>query len=157
MSTHYTEAVRFFTRELRDQHAAADLVQESYARILARHGAEVENFRALLFRTARNLAIDIYRKAKAEERCLETLGIIGPDCAPSPEKTVSARQQLQRLTNLLAVMPPKRREAFVLVRVYGYSHAEAALHMGSTVGAIEKHMVRAVLDLLPLALAFSPA
>jgi RNA polymerase sigma-70 factor (ECF subfamily) len=47
-------------------------------------------------------------------------------------------------------MPRKRREVFVLVRIYGFSHAEAAVHMNISEAAIEKHVVRAVCDCMGL-------
>ncbi|MEG1455609.1 MAG: sigma-70 region 4 domain-containing protein [Comamonas sp.] len=47
-------------------------------------------------------------------------------------------------------MPRKRREAFILVRIYGCSYAEAAAHMGVSVDAIDRHVVRAVMDCMRL-------
>lgn len=47
-------------------------------------------------------------------------------------------------------MPRKRREVFVLVRIYGFSHAEAAAHMNISEASIEKHVVRAVCDCMGL-------
>jgi RNA polymerase sigma factor (sigma-70 family) len=153
MVTHdYAELLNYFSRALQDRDAAADVVQESYARVLGM-GARtmVQDLRALLFRTGKNIVIDDARRRQVETRMADTLAALHAGEAPSADRSVSARQQLERLAARLNVLPRRRREAFILVRVYGYSHAEAATHQGVSVEAIEKHVVRAVCDLLDLA------
>jgi RNA polymerase sigma factor (sigma-70 family) len=149
---HYAELLNYFSRALQDRDAAADVVQESYARVLGM-GARtlVQDMRALLFRTGKNIVIDDSRRRKVEARMADTLGLLVQQSdAPSADRAVSARQQLERLTARLAMLPRRRREAFILVRVYGFTHAEAAAHQGVSIGAIEKHVVRAVCDLMDL-------
>lgn len=149
----HSELVGFFARSLNDRDAAADVVQESYARVFAMNPASgaVRDLRALLFHTGKNIVVDGARRRQAEARMLQTLALICADEAPSAEREASARQQLERLAQRLRAMPRKRREAFVLVRIHGLTHAEAATHMQGSVAAIEKHIVRAVCDLMGLA------
>lgn len=149
---YYAELVSFFARSLKDREAATDVVQESYARVLALQAREVavRDLRALLFRTGKNIVIDDARRRQAEVHLLQTLAVVGADEAPSAERQVEGRQQLERLSRRLQAMPRKRREVFVLVRIYGFSHAEAATHMGVSEAAIEKHVVRAVCDCMGL-------
>lgn len=149
---YYAELMSFFSRSLRDREAAADVVQESYARVLALQAREVavRDLRALLFRTGKNIVIDGARRRQAEAQVLQTLAVVGADEAPSAERQVAGRQQLELLARRLHAMPRKRREVFVLVRIYGFSHAEAAAHMDVSEAAIEKHVVRAVCDCMGL-------
>ncbi|HVR53706.1 MAG TPA: sigma-70 family RNA polymerase sigma factor [Pseudorhodoferax sp.] len=144
----YAELVNFFSRSLNDRDAARDLVQEAFARLAAlhAHGTPVADERALLYRVGKNLVVSGARRRAAEERMLQTLALVGADSAPSVEQQVDARQRLDRLMARLAVMPRKRREAFVLVRIYGYSYAEAGAFMGVTAAAVDRHVVRAVFD-----------
>ena len=146
----YAELVNFFARSLNDRDAARDVVQESYARVLRlqARSAVVNDLRALLFRTGKNIVIDEARRRKAEAAVLETLSLVHQDDAPSAQQAVEARQQLDRLLARLNVMPRKRREAFILVRIYGFTHAEAAVHLETTPVSIEKHIVRAICTLL---------
>ncbi|MCW5603344.1 MAG: hypothetical protein KIT18_02180, partial [Burkholderiales bacterium] len=88
-----------------------------------------------------------------EARALEALHAAAPVTAPSVERVVADRQALARITSRLQRLPEKRRDAFVLVRVYGCTHAEAAAQLGLSVAAIEKHVVRATLDCADLFLA----
>jgi RNA polymerase sigma-70 factor (ECF subfamily) len=67
------------------------------------------------------------------------------------EQQAIARQQLDGLVRRLAVMPPKRRDVFILVRVHGFSYKEAGAHMGLNETAIERHVMRAILDCASLA------
>ncbi|WP_382322888.1 sigma-70 family RNA polymerase sigma factor [Hydrogenophaga sp. UC242_53] len=151
---YYAELLNYFSRALQNREAAADVVQESYARVLGMDGqALVRDMRALLYRTGKNIVIDDARRRRVEAGMLETLGLIHRDEAPSADRIASARQQLSRLAVRLATLPRRRREAFILVRVYGHTHAEAAEHQGVSVEAIEKHVVRAVCDLMDLATA----
>lgn len=148
---HYAELLGYFARALRSRDAAADVVQESYARVLGM-GAQalLLDMRALLYRIGKNIVIDEARRRRVEEGVLQTLGLLQAQESPPPEHTAAARQQLEWLAARLFVLPRRRREAFILVRVYGMSHAEAAAHQGVTVAAIEKHVVRAVCDLADL-------
>lgn len=153
MAAHfYTELLNFFSRTLRDRDAATDVVQESYARVLAMESqATILDVRALLYRTGKNIVIDAARSRQAELRMIETLSLISPDESPCLERTVGARQSLRRLAARLGALPRKRREAFILVRIYGFTHAEAAAHLETTPVSIEKHIVRAVCDLMAAA------
>lgn len=148
VARYYSELVNFFTRSLKDRDAASDLVQEAYARVLTLHqrGAELLDPRALLYRTGKNLAVSGFRHREAEARMLQTLALVRDDSSPSVEQHVDARLRLERLLARLGAMPRKRREAFILVRIYGHSYAEAAAHMGVSIEAIDRHVVRAVLD-----------
>ncbi len=148
LERYYRELLGYFTRSAGDGDTAADVVQEAYARVLSLQdrGADVVEPRALLYRTGRNLLINQARRRVVEARVLDTLALVAPVNAPSAEHHASARQQLARLLLLLEAMPPKRRQAFVLVRVYGMSYAQAAAHMDISLIAVERHITRALLD-----------
>ena len=128
------------------------MVQESYALVFAMQSQDlaIRDLRALLFRTGKNIVIDDARRRTAEARMLQTLAVVAADEAPSPERQLQGQQQLALLSRRLQAMPRKRREVFVLVRIYGFSHAEAAAHMNISEAAIEKHVVRAVCDCMGL-------
>lgn len=144
---HYKELLAFFSHSLRDFDAASDVVQESYARLLTmgRH-TDIAEPRALLYRIGKNVVLDRLRREKTEAKALDTLAVLNSHSAPSVEWEVDVRQRIERILSRLAVMPRRRRDAFILVRIYGYKHAETAARLGMTVAAVEKHIVRAVMD-----------
>ena len=57
--------------------------------------------------------------------------------APSPERVAAARQGLNVLTRLLGELRPKRRAAFVLSVLEGYSVDEAAALLGISANALK--------------------
>ncbi len=144
----YRELLRYFTRHTRDGDAAADVVQEAYLRVYAlQHaGGAVAAPRALLYHTGRNIVATAATRRAAEQRMLDTLALISSDSAPTVERQAIARQQLERLLERLAVMPRKRREAFILVRIHGYAYKEAAAHMGLSEAAVERNVMRGIFD-----------
>ena len=60
-----------------------------------------------------------------------------PTEAPGPDRIVEARQGLKVLDRLLAEMRPKRRAAFVLHVLEGYSMEEAAAILNTSVAAVK--------------------
>ena len=64
VTRYYRELLNFLSRAVNNREAAADLAQESYARVLAmqQDGVTIAEPRALLYRTARNLVIDQHRR-----------------------------------------------------------------------------------------------
>jgi RNA polymerase sigma-70 factor (ECF subfamily) len=57
--------------------------------------------------------------------------------APGPDRVVEARQMLKLLDRLLDEMRPKRRAAFVLHVLEGYSMEEAAAILNTSVAAVK--------------------
>lgn len=145
---YYSELVGFFSKTVGDRESAEDVAQEAFARVLAMHagGAAILDPRALLYRAGKNLVVSGARRKQAEQRMLRTLALVSAESAPSVEQQVDARLRLESLIARLAAMPRKRREAFILVRIYGYSYSQAAEHMKLSSQAVERHVVRGVFD-----------
>lgn len=144
----YAELKRSLSRRLGNVHDAQDLAQSSFERVYA-HALTfpIGSPRALLFRVAQNLCIDQGRRAQAETRLHEAYGLANRSAAaPSAERVAAERQALEAIVARLARLPRRRREVFILVRAYGYTHAEVGERLGISLAAVEKHVVRATLD-----------
>ncbi|CUK16412.1 Probable RNA polymerase sigma factor fecI [Achromobacter sp. 2789STDY5608615] len=152
--SHYRDLYRHLTYQLRNSDDAADIAQSSferaYASSLSRRPDEspgVESSRGLLFRIAHNLCIDEARRRKVAQAWLSERAPLQAELtAPSSEQLVSQRQIVERVAAVLASLPPRRMQAFVLFRAYGYSRAEIAQQLGITEAAVAKHLVRGTLD-----------
>jgi len=99
---------------------AQDLVQESWARLLAGHGQVVE--RALLFRAIRNLYIDGYRhRRRFPTDSLDAGERLMPDPVARLEEPTdrSLQRALQRLPDL-------ERETLFLAVIEGWTASEIA-------------------------------
>ena len=80
------EIERFVQARLGDAQLAEEIAQESISRLLAQNqrGVEIENPRAWLFRTARNLAVDVIRRQLPSQLGLEALALL-PDRRGEPD------------------------------------------------------------------------
>lgn len=148
LERYYHELLNFLNRQVNDRDTAADLAQESFARVLAvQHaGRAVLDVRALLYRTARNLVIDQHRRA--ELRRHDDLDAIPEDLHPpaprhlQPEDALASQQAVRTYAAAIEALPPRCREAFVLHVFDELSHAQVAQRMGISVSMVEKHVVR---------------
>jgi RNA polymerase sigma-70 factor (ECF subfamily) len=142
--------VRFFAKRLANSADAEDLAHEVFIRI-ARHGdpADITHIEGYLFQTASNLLRDRARRdathRAGQHISLDEAGYEGE--APSEERVYEARQALEGLVAVLAQMPPRRRMVFVMHRFMGSSYGTIAAELGISVGVVEKHMMKALLQI----------
>ncbi|MCY1200231.1 hypothetical protein D9M72_116600 [compost metagenome] len=152
--SHYRDLYRHLSYQLRNPDDAADIAQTSFERAYAsglddagKNGPGVESSRGLLFRIAHNLCIDEARRRKVARTWLAEHAPLEADrTAPSAEQIVSQRQIVERVAAVLASLPPRRMQVFLLYRAYGHSRAEIAQQLGITEAAVAKHLVRGTLD-----------
>lgn len=130
-----------WTRRLSNRHEAEDLSQEAVLRVLEA-GVAPDQARAYLHRTARNIAIDVFRKQG--EREYLPLDSIESFHAPSgnPEADLQAMQLVAGLEHALAALPLKCRQVFVWQRLDGCSQQEIADRLGISKNMVEKYMIR---------------
>lgn len=110
-----------------------DLVQESYARLLrARAAGSVSNTKSYLFTTARNAALDLFRRERIISfegvADLQELSVLqeGTDSADSNNRD----EELEVLTAAIRALPERCREVLVLRKHHGLSHREIAEKLG---------------------------
>jgi RNA polymerase sigma-70 factor (ECF subfamily) len=122
-----------------------DLVQEAYVRVCAMpDGQEVDSPRALLFRIARNLAVDRARqrftRATDDVADFEPLNVSSTEAEPDEQVDVSHR--FESFCAAVDSLPPLCRRVFVLRKVYQLSHDEIAQVLGLSHSTIEKHVAK---------------
>ncbi|WP_165772023.1 RNA polymerase sigma factor [Niveispirillum lacus] len=143
----------YFRARLPCPQDAEDHVQEVYSRVIAATAAQtsITNWKGFLLRAAANLLTDSFRRdqARAGGRHvpLEDGMQAGSDDVATPERVVAARQRLGHVQLALAELDPVCREAFLLCRVEGMSHRDIANRLGIDVGAVTRHVERALLHL----------
>jgi RNA polymerase sigma factor (sigma-70 family) len=141
------ELTRRLVSMVKSHETAADLVQDTYVRLLRLGDAHVvEQPRALLHRIAANLAIDHLRKEKNGVQAFDGMdaAMAAPSQSPSPERELLAKQRLRLCLQVIEQLPRRSREAFVLCRVYGYSYQEIAVRMNISESGVEKLLMRAL-------------
>ena len=128
-----------------------DIAQQAFQRLMERDGLDdIENLRAFLWRTSRNLLLNEKRSQKVRGRYdfeIESLYFPPGGDDLSPERVLLARQQLQSVNACLAAMSEKRRKALMLHRMEGLNVAAVARQLGVSRTAAAKHIARATADL----------
>lgn len=151
MLTHYyRELLNFLARAVDDRHAAADLAQESYVRVLAlqQSGQQVTEPRALLYRVARNLVIDQHRRGAvrshdsdgADDEADGSLAMLAAPDVFEPETAAISSQGVEAMLAAIAELPLRCREAFILHKFDGLSQATVARQMDISVTMVERHI-----------------
>jgi len=146
----------YLRRRVRNTADVDDYVQEIYARVLASvPDRNVSNWRGFLLRVASNLLTDSFRRKRAHMRdkhipLEEAIDLL--DGQPSVERILEGCEDVQCLTRILESVDPVARSVFLLVRVDGLTHREAAERLGLDTKQASRHVER-VLARLARALA----
>ena len=121
-----------------------DLVQEAYVRVLrAKDGGRINYVKAFLFSTARNLALDIFRRRKVVSidgvANLDDLSVL--DEKPDIGEALDRQHELEMLAESVRSLPERCRQVLTLRLLYGYSQKEISEQLG-----ISHHTVKAQLE-----------
>jgi RNA polymerase sigma-70 factor (ECF subfamily) len=143
---HNEALIRFLLSRLHSYQEALEVAQEAYVKLLSLDTPSAISYqRAFLFRTAANLAVDRQRRGIVHARATRSPLFHEFSDPRTPERHVAATQQVDRLRQMLETLPPKCRQAFVLVRFHGLDFAEAAQRMGLKERMIRIYVERALL------------
>ncbi|WP_433736190.1 sigma-70 family RNA polymerase sigma factor [Pseudomonas putida] len=141
---HYEELVGTWTRRLRNRSQAEDLAHDTFVRVLESDSAAVQQPRAYLHQTARNIAVDGYRR---EDRrgAMESEAIDeGVSSSGDPEHYMHAIQLADSIERALTELPLNCRKVFVWQKIEGLTQAEIAERLGLSKNMVEKYMIRAL-------------
>lgn len=145
--------MQYLAHNWRNASDITDLRQEVYIQI---YEAALRSFpekpRQYLFTTARNL---LSRKLQ-HERVVPIEAVADLDAlslasdAPSPDRSVTARDDLRRLQVALDRLPPRERQAIIFGKIEGLSRSEVAARMGISEGAVAQYLVRGIRSLIDI-------
>jgi RNA polymerase sigma factor (sigma-70 family) len=125
-----------------------DLVQEAYARLFrARAAGKVVNPKTYLFATARNAALDFFRRRRvAHTEGVENIDELrvmeeGPDVA----ERLTRDQELEILCAAVDSLPPACRHVLVLQKIHGLTYAQIAARLGLSERTVNAHIAKGML------------
>lgn len=141
----YAPALRRYLSKRVGSLEAEDLVQDVFLAMQVRGRiGEPENAEGYLFRVASRILAKRHARATWDWADHATLDdILDPPDEISPERTLLAREKVDRLITALGALPPRMAEAFVLHRFDEMTYVEIARRMGVRVKTIESFIARA--------------
>jgi RNA polymerase sigma factor (sigma-70 family) len=143
---YYDRLVRFLKRRSHSMEDAADLAQDTFARLSSTDFQQIKQPESFLFTTALNLLRDQARSAQARHAALtvsvEETQLVCP--APQAERVLDGERRLRVLEAALRELNPKCRAVFVLFHFDGLSQREIADRLRVSISMVEKYVKQAV-------------
>lgn len=121
-----------------------DLVQESYVRLWrARQSRGVRNPRSFLFTTARNAALDSFRRNQvvALEPLVSGAALDVLEDKPAVSEVVSRVHDFEVLQRAIHALPERCREVMTLQKIHGLSNADIATRLGISIHTVNAQLV----------------
>jgi RNA polymerase sigma-70 factor (ECF subfamily) len=139
------ELFRYLYALLGDSPYVQDIAQETMMRALAafRRYDPSRPLGAWLMGIALNVTRHYWRRIRRARAASEALAAAPQPAGPDPERELLAAEQAALLHRALDGLPPRLREAFVLLDVERLAPEEAARIAGTTVGAVRTRAWRA--------------
>lgn len=147
MIKYYDELLRYIKKNVSNKDFAYDIVQSTFERAISFQNQQtIVNKRAFLYKLAKNIIVDeIRKKQKIKEIPYEENEFATKKYESEGIVLEQDRQML--LMKELNKLPLKRKEAFVLYVIEGYSREEISNIMGISTIAVSKHISRASIEL----------
>lgn len=124
---------------------AEEVVQRAFVRVwrTRKRLDPARSLRALLYRTTRNLTIDLTRKRRTRRKVLARLGKHRRSPV-TPFERLRERELRGAIDQAIEGLSPRRREAFTLCRIHGLSHREAAEALDLSPQTVANHITAAL-------------
>ena len=156
----YVELLPSISRQTSGLQLSYDVLHDALLRFaLTKNPQRIEQPQAYFRTIVKNILTDMHREMSRFVPLLED-GIdhdesdgtrkqhfLEERCAPSPEHLADLQQRLESLQRIIDCLPPRCREVFWLFRVEGLGQLEIAKKLGISLNMVERHMIRALLDL----------
>lgn len=140
MNRHTNAVHSYIFRMCQNAQIAEELVQETFLRVWAKSKLWIPNkakFSTWMYQIVRNLCIDHYKKQRAQFVDDVDFERIADDSLRRDEILILTLQKA------IQTLPERQKTAFVLCQVEGWSQAEVAELLDSSVDAVESLLSRA--------------
>ena len=140
------DSLGHYVRSMVPSKDVEDVVQETFLKFCkANADQEIRSPKSFMFKTAKNLALDYVKRA--EHRLTDSLsadadhvGLSDLSTSQGLSDQLATQRELSAFSDALIRLPAKCRQAFILRKVYGYTHKEIASLMSISEKTVEKHI-----------------
>lgn len=125
-------------------HRAADLLHDTYLRLLNREEVpQLEEPRAFLVTVAQRVLSNHWRHERIERAFMETLAQWPAAVAPSAEEKACLLETLIEIDRLLDGLPTVVKRAFLHAQLDGMSHGEIAAALNISLSSVKRYLIKA--------------
>ncbi len=156
----YVELLPSISRQTSSLQLSYDVLHDALLRFaLTKNPQRIEQPQAYFRTIVKNVLADVHKEMSRFVPLLENSAdrdesdglrkpyVLEERCAPSAEHLADLQQRLESMQRIIDCLPPRCREVFWLFRVEGLGQAEIAEKLGITLNMVERHMIRALVDL----------
>ncbi len=137
---------RFVYFKVSSEDIAQDLTSEAFLKtwqVFREKGEEIKNPRAFIYRTARNLVIDYYRKkGRTETVSIENVSL--PDTSSDLEKSVLINSDFEQVKGALSKLSDNYQNVIIMHYIEGMSPKEVSKAIHKSEGATRVLLHRAL-------------
>lgn len=144
----YDKLCRFALTYMQDIHMAEDVVQDTFIKIWEQKRDLIfkPDIKFYLITAVKNNCISALRKQNSRN---EVLTDTAPDKDPEPFITATQYkeqldEQKKKIENALNCLPPKCKEVFLMIKLYGMSYKQAAEALEISIKTVENQMGKAI-------------
>ncbi|MFF5382758.1 RNA polymerase sigma factor [Pedobacter suwonensis] len=126
---------------------AKDIVQDVFLKIwkTRRNAHKVENFNALVYRMAKNAALDQLKRASRESTALSSLSLVSDERTSSdPFEDMKATEIQLKYELALKKLPRQQRMVYELRHIEGEDYGEIAKKLNLSIPTIRSHFRNAL-------------
>ncbi|MEX3776871.1 sigma-70 family RNA polymerase sigma factor [Pseudomonas sp. MYb118] len=149
-SGHHGWLYTMLRKKLGNAMDAADLAQDTFARILASQVTVIEQPREYLSCVAKGILVNWYQRKALERAYLEALTHLPEPEVPSPELRFLVLETLHEIDAMLDTLPPLVKRAFLLSQLSGLKYDDIATQLGVSLITVKRYMKQAYVQCLLL-------
>ncbi len=125
---------------------ADELLQDLFVKVWERREQIDPNqpFNRYLYRIAQRMVVDYYRRMARVRIAHLNIGQTSTELDWATDEAILSKETSQILNTAISLLPPQRREAFILCKMDGKSYKEAAEIMQISPNTVHNHLVKAV-------------
>lgn len=152
-SEHHSWLQGWLRRKLGNAFDAADLAHDTFVRLISskRTASVGDEPRAFITHIAKGLVVDHWRRRAVEQAYLDAVSHLQEAEVPSPEARLLIIESLLRIQAMLASLPARTQQIFLLAQLDGLTLQDISMRVGAPVITVRRHIHRALVACMGIA------
>jgi RNA polymerase sigma factor (sigma-70 family) len=140
---HNRELLSYLSRLVTDQTVCDDLMHDTFERIIRyseQHEIDISTVRALLYKTAHNLAVNHLRSKKTSSSSFDDSNPAIPGTPGDLSDNIMNMELSDRIKRFMNELDPEGRSIFVLHKDFGKTYDEISSEIGISARTVRRRM-----------------